>query len=92
MMNKYDITGLAVRRAPSYHLHHCTVCKIQNGQWGQEKVFGLFHQLLLKRFFDLSTPSMQKVDDKENGEKRKYCRACRLTTVYDRYPKVSINI
>ena len=34
-----------------------------------QKVFECAHQLLLNKFFDLSTPSMRKLDDGELGEK-----------------------
>ena len=55
--------------------HSLIACKIQNGRlraskWlmGSGQFFGLYHQLLLYKFFDSSTPSMKKVD---NGEKEK---------------------
>ena len=41
----------------------------QIGQWGQ--VFGRYCQLSLNKFFDLSTPSMRKVDDGEEEKEKK---------------------
>ena len=35
------------------------------------KVFGHFKQLSLNKFFDLTTPSMRKVDDGEKKKKEK---------------------
>ena len=45
----------------------------QNGRWGLERGLPLgFGTLSLNEFFDLSTPSMRKVDDrgKKTGKKR----------------------
>ena len=42
-----------------------------DGVWVCPHVFGHSKQLLLNKFFDLSTPSMRKVDDGEKKKKRK---------------------
>ena len=42
----------------------------QNGRRGLERCLPHFKQLLLNKFFDLSTPSMRKVDNREKKENK----------------------
>ena len=42
-----------------------------SGKVSTPKIFGHSKQLLLKKFFDPSTPSMRKVDDREKRKEKK---------------------
>ena len=75
---------LVVPVALAHHLNHCTTCKIQNGRQGSKNGrqglgFWAIHSTFFKLVFDLSTPSMRKVDGGEyrKGKKRKkWSRHC----------------
>ena len=65
-ITRHPYNSLGALRALTHTLHYHTACKIQNCRHGSE--IGRwdvgYTQLSLKnKFFDLSTPSMRKVDD-----------------------------
>ena len=62
--------------ALAHHLNHCTTCKIQNGRQGSKNGrqglgFWAIHSTFFKLVFDLSTPSMRRVDDGEEEKRKK---------------------
>ena len=61
--------GTLSRPVTPHRLQHDTACKMQNGQGGTPKQNARL--CLLLSTFDLSTPSMRKVDYAGNGEKQK---------------------